>query len=1271
MNRKSNPAFLVLLLCLVAVITGAEPQAIQKAAGAADSQADATLPRGVICHPAADAQSCAIMDCPDGVSKCRPRCVKMLATGEIEVVECDCRSGEECYVLWAAGTPPFCNTFCPPGQVCERTEILDPDTGDLTICCDCQPTTECGPESNGLSCRAVDCPNPAEQCIAKCIVINQGVVSIDECVCQSPDECHVSWVPGTPPQCAGGCPPGMVCEQQVTTTPTGGTRICCVCVPDVPQVCEPTPDHLACEPVVCPTAGEVCRAKCLRIGPNGQHEIIDCNCQPDDECYLDWVPGLPPRCLGDCPPGMVCEQSETFDPFTNETIICCNCVPDEPKECQVNAEGTDCVGLCPDGTPFACRASKLTENPATGEITVERCGCDCWLRRSDTPPFEFIGCVGKVCKETGQPCQMVVTQNGDGTITYDCCQEAAVCEPEEDGQSCKQVECPNPASEMCMPKCVFVAFDGTVTIDECECRSPNECHVFWQPGADPFCEGGCPPGYVCQQQVFTTPEGTRICCECVIDPPSCEPTEDRQNCKPFICPNPEETCRPRCVRYLAPGGGLPGYTEILDCVCRHIEECHVVQIGGAAPSCEGFCPPGMFCARNIVQNPDGSVDICCDCVAPECDCPGDVNGDGVINGLDIAGFVRCLLGNPLPGDNCTCADINNDGLYNVLDIQLFIQLLFDKVLCTNTECCPREDLTLNLATGVDGNGNLIPVGNDDDDWIVTVDASGGTVPRPATIVSPHPNWLTIPGTQWVSADYFGPNGDYAYDFCFCLDDRFKYPTLTIQLRADDACTVYLNGNFLGFGASFGAATPVTLTTNNASFFQAGENCLRVEVQNIGGAPTGINLAGTVTAKDGVCCCPADDLDKDIHSGVEDGTGNLIPFGQDDDTWVVTTDASGGSVPRPATVITPHPAWLTIPGTRWISAAQTGPNGDYVYEHCFCLDPRFKNAALSLFLRADDYATVWLNGVQVGATPPSYSFNSPQPTHVFVTNQALFKPCENCIEIVVTNSHGVVTGVNVAATITAEDGLCCDDRVLPQLSCCMPDGSCVDLKPGDDRCPIGGTLMLGPCETPQPCCLGDGSCAYADPRCCQFAGGTIVTGPVADCEIAPQACCFEQQGVPVCLDVNPTCCIERYAGTPQGPGTMCQGDGNGNGVDDACEPPPEVCPLPTAFSGQLCAPLQTQQCQTPQPQGQQCWPQTIISQGGGNIVVEQCRCFGQGICGSIEVQQDATGFRLTCPPGCPPGAACVIHIDGNATTSNTVHSSNVPAGSTVTCRCYIP
>lgn len=65
----------------------------------------------------------------------------------------------------------------------------------------------------------------------------------------------------------------------------------------------------------------------------------------------------------------------------------------------------------------------------------------------------------------------------------------------------------------------------------------------------------------------------------------------------------------------------------------------------------------------------------------KCHCLGDMNGDGVLNGKDIAPFIRCLLNNSLPMDNCTCADINGDFSVNYSDVAPFVTSLLTKQPC--------------------------------------------------------------------------------------------------------------------------------------------------------------------------------------------------------------------------------------------------------------------------------------------------------------------------------------------------------------------------------------------------------------------------------------------------------------------------------------------------------------------------------------------------------------------------------------------------------------
>ncbi len=47
-------------------------------------------------------------------------------------------------------------------------------------------------------------------------------------------------------------------------------------------------------------------------------------------------------------------------------------------------------------------------------------------------------------------------------------------------------------------------------------------------------------------------------------------------------------------------------------------------------------------------------------------CPWDVNGDGVVNVLDLIDLLLCFGQPAIPG--CVGADVNEDGTVNVLDL---------------------------------------------------------------------------------------------------------------------------------------------------------------------------------------------------------------------------------------------------------------------------------------------------------------------------------------------------------------------------------------------------------------------------------------------------------------------------------------------------------------------------------------------------------------------------------------------------------------------------
>jgi hypothetical protein len=163
---------------------------------------------------------------------------------------------------------------------------------------------------------------------------------------------------------------------------------------------------------------------------------------------------------------------------------------------------------------------------------------------------------------------------------------------------------------------------------------------------------------------------------------------------------------------------------------------------------------------------------------------------------------------------------------------------------------------------------------------------------------------------------------------------------------------------------------------------------------------------------------------------------------------------------------------------------------------------------------------------------------------------------------------------------------------------------------------------------------------------------------------PEACCFEPPFAPLCIDTDPQCCLAA-GGTPQGVGTSCMGDLDGDGVDDACQdPPPGICPLPAPPVAPHCANLQTMQCQQGAA-GEECLPVVVVTNIQGQVVfIEQCRCFFPDACGPVNV----VGSIISCPGICPPGENCQIIRNGVATGMGSIDASMLPSGTTLMCGC---
>ena len=123
------------------------------------------------------------------------------------------------------------------------------------------------------------------------------------------------------------------------------------------------------------------------------------------------------------------------------------------------------------------------------------------------------------------------------------------------------------------------------------------------------------------------------------------------------------------------------------------------------------------------------------------------------------------------------------------------------------------------------------------------------------------------------------------------------------------------------------------------------------------------------------------------------------------------------------------------------------------------------------------------------------------------------------------------------------------------ACCFADNTCMMLDPL--CCADQGGIPQGAgsqCRGPEACCDSvTGACYMADGTCC-LANGDMPQGPGAVCT-APEACCFSDGR---CQDLDPHCCV-GLGGTLRGAGSACEGDADGDGVDDACEPPAAVIP----------------------------------------------------------------------------------------------------------------
>ncbi|MFP5287223.1 MAG: hypothetical protein ACLGI9_15900, partial [Thermoanaerobaculia bacterium] len=106
---------------------------------------------------------------------------------------------------------------------------------------------------------------------------------------------------------------------------------------------------------------------------------------------------------------------------------------------------------------------------------------------------------------------------------------------------------------------------------------------------------------------------------------------------------------------------------------------------------------------------------------------------------------------------------------------------------------------------------------------------------------------------------------------------------------------------------------------------------------------------------------------------------------------------------------------------------SAPTGDYVYELRFCLCPGFRNASLTMSVLADNAATIFLNGNQIGTVsgPNGTGFVNP-PKPVNTSTQSFFLQGQNVLTVRVSNQSSF-TGLLAGGQITADAGQCRQGR----------------------------------------------------------------------------------------------------------------------------------------------------------------------------------------------------------------------------------------------------
>ncbi|MHC5110638.1 MAG: hypothetical protein ACYTHJ_12270 [Planctomycetota bacterium] len=629
------------------------------------------------------------------------------------------------------GSQPQCVGDCPPGTACVEDVVVNAD-GTLEVCCDCieleeacclddgtcvlLPPSECaaaGGTSGGAgsvcqgiqaccsgdgSCTLIDATccelqggtpqGPGSSCSAnqEACCINDGTGTF---ACQNADPLCCQQLGGFP----GG--PGSSC--------TGIEGACCF---------DADGDGTA---ESCAVMDETC---CEAIGgtlsgPGTTCGGIEACCLPDGSCA-----DLDRAC---------CEQQGGISQGPGTT---CNDVVCEPPACEPRADGSGCTQFdCPIDID-ECLQRCATFDPLTGAATITACDCigegDCHL--------ELVGPAGTGGTPAGSPANPCVVPPGPpGTVTLPPagCEYLSADEVhmiidglpagttielapihrdficQKGGGSCSLPippgECEAPGGDLggqgdCFGSNLNLQVSGTGVLAGFN-RILNvfifsEVHTGPRNPGDPV-------------QEFDT-DFFRLEGELFGDPDFC--TFRIRGGTDFGLPSPGHTVLRELpsgnfqvdsffdVSYEIEFQGCPG--SVLDGFGGTTQGTIRMQTG-SQPKCVGDCPPGTTCVEDVTVNPDGTLDVCCDCVELEEACCLD-DGTCVLlspaactaNGGTPGGPGSVCLGvEACCGPNGSCAELD----------ALCCELQGGSPQGPGTTCAPNEEscCTPNATGGFD------------------------------------------------------------------------------------------------------------------------------------------------------------------------------------------------------------------------------------------------------------------------------------------------------------------------------------------------------------------------------------------------------------------------------------------------------------------------------------------------------------------------------------------------------------------------------------------